>query len=64
MADIIQYAKFYTNLSNLEKELNDTANLAIHLKADALLAEKLIEAADAIKEHIKNQSESKVFKDQ
>lgn len=34
MADIIQYAKFYTNLSSLQKELNDTANLAIHLAGE------------------------------
>ncbi len=62
MADIIQYAKFYTNLSNLEKELNDTADLAIHLKVDSLLAEKLIEAANAVREHIKKQAGAEIFK--
>jgi len=62
MANIIQYAKFYTRLSELEKELNETANLGIHLQLDTPLSEKLIEAAEAIHEHIKNHENSEIFK--
>lgn len=64
MADIIQYAKFYNGLSELEKELNETANIGIHLQIDASLTDKLIEAADAIQKHIKSQADVEIFKKQ
>ena len=54
MANIIQYAKFYAALSELEKQLNEVANLGMHLKIDAELAETLIKSADAIQKHIKD----------
>ncbi len=62
MPDIIQYAKFYTNLSELELKLNETANLGIHLEIDNVLSEKLIEVAEAIHSHIKTQADLKVLK--
>lgn len=62
MPDIIQYAKFYTNLSELEKQLNECADLGIHLQAESELTEKLAETANAIKEFIKKQSDLNIFK--
>ncbi len=62
MPDIIQYAKFYSNLSELKQKLNETANLGIHLEIDNVLSEKLIEVAEAIHDHIKKQADLKVFK--
>lgn len=62
MANIIQYAKFYAGLSELETQLNEIANLGMHLKIDTELTETLIKSADAIQKHIKDYADVKLVK--
>lgn len=62
MPDIIQHAKFYTSLSEIEKQLNECADLGTHLQVETELTEKLVETADAIREFIKKQSDSNIFR--